>query len=440
MIEQLVVLHVLLLFFIYRAFKRDFTSPSFIFIGGFALASYIAYSYKNEWNMELLHSNTFWVIASGSITFFLVELFYRKKYSYQNNPPVFNQNATRLSTNKLIIFAIFQTLIYFLYYRKQMSFVGYGDWSDAISAIDQDNKFGDKSFSVPVYIKIPHAFCQVSGYVWICLFSYYLKLSKSYNKIKLLLGINMVLSMFGSLLSGGRMPLLGYILPLGIMLYLLHRRKNQKSQGSFKQQLGLVLVGVIFILSFSKIGSMIGRHETDNMSAEYVFAVYCGAPIKNLDLYINSSEPTLMNKDVPFPSTLYAFYEFFSTRLGFNIKMKEQSYSFLSNGEYFLGNVYTCYRSFYNDTKMFSFILAGFMALLACILHRRFRNSTFFQTGVVDINVFLYCFFSMGLVLSFFSELFLRRLLSVEYFIRTTIYFYMVIYILYGKIPSKHKV
>ena len=76
MAEYLVALHVFLLFAIYRLFNRDLSSPSFLFISGFTIASYVAYCYRQEWDLGL-HANTFYLIVSGSITFFIIEYVYR---------------------------------------------------------------------------------------------------------------------------------------------------------------------------------------------------------------------------------------------------------------------------------------------------------------------------------------------------------------------------
>lgn len=62
MIELLAIIHILLLGMIYRFFKRDLTSPSFLFVSGFVVASYFAYCYKSEWDLGL-HSNTFFLIS-----------------------------------------------------------------------------------------------------------------------------------------------------------------------------------------------------------------------------------------------------------------------------------------------------------------------------------------------------------------------------------------
>ena len=432
MAEYLVALHVFLLFAIYRLFNRDLSSPSFLFISGFTIASYVAYCYRQEWDLGL-HANTFYLIVSGSITFFIIEYVYRKKHTISQSNVIINKNAFLFSSYKLIAFAVFQMIIYYLHYKQQVSFANTSVLADAISEIDQDNKFGDKSFTLPWYINVPHAFCQVSGYVWICLFVYYLKLPKKYNRNKLLIGINMLLSMGGSLLSGGRMPLFGYLISLGVMFFTLNNRRRSVKGRSLKQQLFIIFIGLLFIFSFSQIGTIIGRHETDTLESKYVLAVYCGAQIKNLDIYVNSKEPASLNEYLLCPNSFLSFYDFLRTRLGVNIPIKKQSYEFIYNKGYFLGNVYTCYRIFYNDAKEFSFLLVGFSSLLGCILYRRFKRSSFFQTGRIDLNVFLYSFFCMGFFLSFFSELFLKRLLSVEYFIRSAIYFYIIIYILYDK-------
>lgn len=436
MIELLFISHVIILGLTYRLLDKDLSSPSFLFLSGFTLCSYIAYCYRNEWELGL-HFGTYLLITSGSILFLFIEKLYRIKKS-KIFLRSYDINLSKITIpvidyRKLILFAVLQTVIYYLHYRHQMSFTGETIWSNAIGEIDQDKKFGDKTFFLPWYINVPYAFCQASGFVWICLFVLYLRQFLRFKRECFLVIVNMLLSMAGSLLSGGRMPLLGYLVPLVILLYISYSGRKRNKQINLKSRLIIIILAILFVGMFSQIGTLIGRKEADNMDKDYVFAVYCGAEVKLLDNYINSSEPKRVHNFLPCPSSFKSFYMFFVDRLGVDISFEQENYDFQYNGRYFLGNVYTCYRPFFNDLGYMGFLLAGLMSYFACILYSNFWKSSFFSEGYVDIKICLYCFFTMSLFLSFFAELFFRRLFSVEYLIRTIIYLYIVIFFLYDK-------
>lgn len=441
MIELLFISHVILLYLAYRLFDRDMVSPSFLFLSGFTICSYIAFCYREEWSLGL-HTGTYFLITGGSALFLFVEWIYRNKhpkaYSRFNIENFSRAKLPRIPLWKFIVFAVFQLIIYYFYYRIQMNFSGAAAWAEAVSEIDQDTKFGDKEFSLPWYIKLPYAFCQVSGYVWICLFISYLKQYRKYSNRCLFAGLNMILAICGSLFYGGRMPLMSFLLALVIMLYIVYNKRQGKKR-SYKSQAYIIIAVILFGFFFSKIGTFMGRHETESMTANYVLAAYCGAEIKLLDNYINSTEPRSVNENIPCPSTFKQFYMFFVERFHIDIPFKEDKHSFQWEGEYFLGNVYTCYRAFFNDLKYAGFLLVGLMSYLACLLYRQFLQSIYFKKGIVDFRVFMYCFYAMGLILAFFSELFFKRLFFVEYLIRTMIYLYITLYFLYGKNISSKK-
>lgn len=437
MIESLFLSLAVLLMITYFSFNKDIISPSFLFIGGFTICSYIAFLYKNEWKMDELHFATCYIIVGGGILCYVTELFYRKKYRYvfmkKNIVP---SGFSPIRLNKLIFFALFQLIVYALVARYKMTCAG-SDLASSIAAIDQEVKYNEESsFALPWYLNISNAFCQVTGFIWGCLFVYYYYLPKKYTKQRIFILVNLVIAMIGTLLSGGRMPLLDHLMAFIVIWFVYYRLRvaNPKKLGlSLKMKLTILSVVLIFVTGFTFLGSLIGREKSE-LGSEYLFAVYCGAQIRNLDDYTTDK---YIKKNLVFgEKTLRSFYNFFQDRLGMSILKdpKPEKIGFNYSNGYFLGNVYSSYKPWFDDFQYACIFVMIPFSFLACFLYRKCLMSSFFVSGKLDFWILLYCLLVSSIFQSFFSELFLRRALSVEYILRALFYFYVGICILEGKI------
>lgn len=99
-----------------------------------------------------------------------------------------------------------------------------------------------------------------------------------------------------------------------------NKNKNgtSKSEIPFKTQLKIVLIIVALCLSFSQIGVLMGRDEAILDDTNYMFAMYCGAEIRNLeDVILNP----LSNPDygLPLYRTFNGLYENLGDRLGLQL-------------------------------------------------------------------------------------------------------------------------
>lgn len=436
MIESLFVSLFFLLLLTYISFKGDLTSPSFMFISGFTICSYIACGYKQEWGLIQLHFITYYIIVGGSILCYITEFLYRKKHRKTFN--IYKTNAavgfSPISVNKLIWFAIFQTVVYIFVARYKMSYAG-GSLAYALAEIDQEVKYEDSSFALPWYLNVPNGFCQITGFIWGALFVFYYYLSDKYGKQKKLILLNLILTMSGTLLSGGRMPLFDHLISF-LVIWLIYNRLRNKEQSvkrfSLKSKIIITSLVVIFALIFTHLGSFIGREKSD-LGAGYLFAVYCGAQIRNIDDFIVDYSPK-KNRIIG-EKTFNSFYEFIQNRLGISLFKKEKvrDPGFNQYGGFFLGNVYSAFKPWYSDFQNMCIFVMVFFSFIACFLYRKCLESDFFSIGKLNIWFLLFCLLVSSIFQSFFSELFLRRALSIEYVLRAIVYFYLAIVFLEGK-------
>lgn len=407
----------------------DYASPTFIFLSGWTLCSIIAYIYRNEWSLQVVALPCALMICGGAIVAFITEYLYRKKYSFVVKK---YQYFFVPRTWKLVALLVFQCVVYYLVAKNKMSFVSMTNLSDAIGELDHQVKFEEVVFKLPGYLNISNQFCQQGGFIWTFLFPFYLVKGKKYRKTAFLCGSNLLATIIGSMLSGGRMPMVNYIIPTLLSWYLVIKNKNgtSKSEIPFKTQLKIVVIIAVLCLSFSQIGVLMGRDEAILDDTNYMFAMYCGAEIRNLeDVILNP----LSNPDygLPLYRTFNGLYENLGDRLGLQLPVIKMMGFNQVNG-YALGNVYSCYKCYYDDLGIFGFIMISPVILFMLWLYRKSLSSSMLSTGKISIHYIFFSYFIMGLALSFFSELMFTRI-SIEAILRMYIYIYILKRFLQGK-------
>lgn len=408
----------------------DYASPTFIFLAGWTLCSVMAYIYRNEWSLQVVAFPCTLMICGGAVIAFFTEVIYRKKYQFVSSKKSAYFYIPK--SWKLVAFFFFQCCIYYLVAKNKMSFVSMTNLSEAIGELDHQVKFEDVVFKLPGYLNIPNQFCQQGGFVWTFLFPFYMTKGKICRKTAILCGLNLVATIVGSMLSGGRMPLVNYLIPTLLTWYLVLKNKNGTSKSAipFNTQLKIVLVLMAVCLSFSQLGVLIGRDETILDDTNYMFAMYCGAEIRNLQDIVLSPFGN-HNYGLPLYETFNGFYENVGDRFGLKMPVIKILGFNQVNG-YALGNVYSCYKCYYDDLGILGFALVSPVILFMLWLYRKSLSSSMLSTGKISIHYIFFSYFIMGLALSFFSELVFTRI-SIEAILRMYIYIYILKWYLQGK-------
>ena len=438
-LELLLLSLLLLLAYAYKKLERNLASPSILFISGMLAATLVAYIYKSEWKLGL-HLNTFFIIFSGCFAFLVTEIKYRKKHPLLK--PLIAHRKTQLppiSNLKLIFFICLQLFAYYMMSQNTIAQASaIMSLMDSIADLNERAKFEDEILTIPASIRYPYFIAQNSMPVWCCLIPFYIYNKTGHKLTKCLLVINYLLALAGSLFSGGRMIVLNGIIGLGVFWYIFDKIKNGWSPKmlSMKSIMLVTIIMAIFLGSFYSFGKLIGRTSENDYA---IPAVYCGAQIKNLDIFLQ--DPWNVNyMGVPLELSLYRQYHDIYTWFG--IKEKPVSNNdiipFQFVGNYPLGNVYTAFQSYYMDFGNFAFIACIIMSFLLVLILRKAMQTSFWYTGRLNVWVLLYSMLVFSPFLSFFSEMFFARM-SIKSIIACIIYWTIITYYLQNKFLLKNE-
>lgn len=414
----------------YFTFGRNLSRPSILYIGGFFICSLVAYCWRDEWGLHLLSPTTAFVIVGGAFIFYIVEFIDYRSHKNVNKKFDFTHSSfNAISERKLLYFLIFQFFSFILMAKTKMSIVGTSSLADALGELNDAQKFEGELVTLPFYVRYPYNFCRNAGYLWCILLPYYQFKSKEYNKQKFLLALNLLTCLVGVMLSGGRMGLLNYIIAYLSFYYISYQYTIGWKGGLLSKKAMAIIIafGFAFTISFQNIGYIMGRSESDK-AINYIFAIYCGAQIKNLDDYIRY--PYSQGNESGFIGqyTFSGFYNNVAQHLG-SLKSSRQfstDLAFNSYGDYTLGNVYSAYYNYLADFGYYGVLCAGLMSLLFALFYRKMINSSFWENGHLDLWVAYYSYASASAFLCFFANHYLGSI-TLPALIRNLIFWWVLI-------------
>lgn len=432
MIEAIVISLSILLLVAYKTLGRNLSRPSVLYIGGFLICSIVAYNWKEEWGLGQMEFGTAFMIIGGALFFYLVEWHDYKKHPISSYiEQVEEMPRLNISSVRLILFFCFQLLSFYMMAKAKMAYAAADELSDALVQINDEEKFEDTHVTLPAYVRHPYYFCRIAGYIWCVLLPYYQFASSNYNKQKFLIALNFIACLGGCVLSGGRMGILYYLISYMSFLYICYQFKNRWKGGFFpkKIMIGIIFVGILFGTFFQNIGYAIGRKESDQ-TIDMVFAIYCGAQIKNLDDYIHKPFKQSNSSNLFGQYTISKVYNRIAQQQG-----SEQSRQFSaelpfnSYGEYPLGNVYSTYYNYYADFGYWGILWAGGMSFILALLYRKMLNSHFWETGRLNFWILFYSWLVSSAFLCFFANQFWGSLNLVDPIKNTIIWWMMILYL-----------
>lgn len=418
MIELLFIL--LFISFIYAVkFYYVFINPATSFITGLMCAVFTSVVYKEEWGMDRFHWNTFVVIATGVLVFNIVCTYTQSKYKIHKFTINDKQIGLTLGNKTLLLWIIVMALTTVWEYQVKLKMVGTSSIGEAMYEMDQEYKFGDNElYRLPIILRNLILFRTAISIYFLYFFARMLAL-KIYEKRNYIITI-CVIGLFGEFLSGSR----GNVLTLLIYTFFVWTIFKTRCSHTFRKlnikrflyfSSILILVGIVFVKSTEWIGRSFGNDPS------YYFAVYCGAEIKNLDMFMN--ERTVKNR--------YFGETTFRNLMPKEKDSRDRALDFLQfrdyNG-YFLGNVYTIFQPLYNDFGYIGVIF--FIGLMAFIMQFLFIKALNGLHGKpFNIWVCLYAYLSVTVIYSFFGNKF-YDLLSSWTFLKLFIELQILVYII----------
>lgn len=416
MIYLLMIILFFLLFLSLKLNKKDIISPAFVFCFGFVFQIVWAVIYAEKWQLGL-HVNTFLVIIFGVFEFLVVSyvfsVMYKKKYGdvekTSNEYIEINKNLK----NFYLLFVIIFSFIYLYYIVEAVggNFNKFTSVSDAISRFDSLSKFSDEYdvVKLPFLITNIQTIVIASGYWFLYIF---INNFISSHKLDVTSLFIVLATMICSSLNGSRTETF-MMITSGIVIFLIIYSKNKKYENvlNFKIIKNIFIIGLVFLCSFLSFATLLGRNIKE--SPLNYLSIYCGAEVKNLDLFLQDKNFEKQN-NIFGSQTFYSVVTTIGEKVGFkNYKKYRLDLPAQKVGKYSLGNVYTTFYPFIYDFGYIGVvILVMIMAIISQYVYEKVKHFKF--TKSPSIYILTYSIVFCCLLLSFFSNKFYENIISMR--------------------------
>lgn len=245
------------------------------------------------------------------------------------------------------------------------------------------------------------------------------------NEWSVIYGLDIFLFAILSLMGGGRMETFRIITAMMFVWYTFYTAHHDKRTNtkSILIRLGIIMSIVSFL--FVSFVYAVGRSQAD-MDLEAVIMsmfVYAGAPIINLDIYIDN--PWSQTHGIFGELTFIRFINWLGVKLEDSSLIYELDLPFLSWHNYNLGNVYTTFYAFiYDFGYMGAVVCTSIMALICITIYNHVKQFNVLE-GKISFSVILYAYLINDIVMLAFSHRFYETFFNVG-----TLYKMCVVYIL----------
>lgn len=385
------------LIYAHKIFK-DWIAPPLLLGYGMFAASLIATLYYNEWQMSSMLFMSVLILGGGPLLFTIICNFFNKQGSHSFVK--YNIDISKLK-NPLIVLNLLAVINIVLKIKLyQNAFGSFLNFSELIFAARMDGWSGENTFRFPQIVIWITAISTYFSYISAWLLAYcFITKQKENRIIKQLTLIHLFIVSFDGLLYGAKGSMIDPWVRLCI-IYILMRGTLPISKKILTR---IIFVAVLFILSFKSLTALLGR-DVEGKNNFDMFAVYCGAQIKNFDMYMHGEKIYQKSK-------LWGSNTFNSFYIERNLKEADIG-AFQTIGKYSLGNVYTQYASFHLDFGTLGVVM---ITILMAIISMFFYKKALLDTKKINIFLLLYSELGYCLLMSFFSSNFTNFIFRVGY-------------------------
>ncbi|MEW4410961.1 O-antigen polymerase [Clostridium sp. AN503] len=398
----------------YIIFNRDYIAPSFIFNAALCVAAMDCTFNLYKWDTGL-SGNTVFVICLSVFSFLLFSVLAQWLYKNSRTKVRFNKYAKKMEEirpsyykcSKIFcsVFLVIQIIVALLVinqiYFLTTKYVSNGNIAASIAMYQHLIKNTTLELKFPKLITYFFLFTTASGYIW----GYIIVYNFCYfKKIDRLVVMNFVVSCASGILTGSRGNSLQMFVSI-IIIYIIILNKNQLSKAKkFKTLVKILLILVVLLLLFETIAGLIGRDNS--LALNDYLSVYIGAPIKNLDIFL---ETGYKRNDLWGGDTFQTQIQWVSEKVGWIIEKKTINVEYTYLNGYNLGNVYTAFKDYYNDFGYVGIIFCnGFIAFFLQYLYEKIKMKKFIYRNTMSVSfellIYAYLFFAMAF--TFFSNKF----------------------------------
>ena len=290
MIYILIVFLILLLMISYYINNKDYLSPAFVFSLMFLMSVLDCAIYLPKWETTISFETAL-IIITGVLSFIIGTIIVGTYYNGRRKVIASSKSGQRarivIPTWHLIVFGIFQLFISVMVLRQVVAltrpYVAAGGIPLAISTYQHLMKNTTLNLRFPTWLIYSSLITSSSGFF----FGYVIAQNLHYrHKNGILLYANFFISAIGGILTGSRGNTLQMMMTAAFIFFFFLRNKKKKNAIKGKTVIKIITAAVILLYGFQFVAGLMGRSK-GNSFGEYI-AVYLGAPVKNLDLFITA--------------------------------------------------------------------------------------------------------------------------------------------------------
>lgn len=394
-----------------RYFK-NLISPPVLMGGGMLAAAIVATLYYDEWNMKFFHEQSVLILGGGTIAFTFYCIILSKSFPRVQLHKINEVTSALLKTKRIEQFYYIAIIIgvigIMLNINYMISHWGTLGLTELIGAKRADHWSGTNTFVIPSYIRQMGSLTEVVSYftVWLLSIVWVLKQKIVIKKrLQLLIYFHLVLAIINGMLSGTKGPIFAIIVQLFVFVLVQYYAKKGSYNLNKRMLTNTLIILFLLFFSFRGINLLVGRNYTDRKNSD-VFIEYCGAQIKNFDIYIHRN--TNGEK-----SNTWGEKTFLALYSELNPNKQITPGEFQSVGNYNLGNVYTQYRPFHEDFGIIGVFTMNFIiAFISMFFYHKAMKSLLNPTKL-NIYLFIYASMAINLFMSFFSSKFTENIFSI---------------------------
>lgn len=418
MIYLLLGIIVILILLSIVIFREDLSAPSFLLNAAFFVAVFCGCMYANVWDFD--DYRTVLVVTIGLVSFFIFSAvtYMLDKQGHKSVPR--ELIPIDVQSYKLWIYLLFQIALYLSTFFMMLRNTGGGLTINGIANIVgsyyEMNRTGTTVYSSS-FVNIGQIvnFSFVYYMLYIAIVNIFCK-----KKNKLLIYVNIIVGIVGSLLTGTKTAFYMFVVGAFIMTIVLRSKTNGwKKNISIKSIFKIIIILLFALAAFVGINSMQGRTMTDVAILDTI-ATYLGSPIKNLELFIKENH---RNSEVFGGQTFASTYSDLYDLTGNSIYKITSLYKYRWLNGHGLGNVYTIFMPLYYDFGVFGvFVVMGFIGIFTQKIYDKMKYRK--KNPQVDFYIIFYAYLAFAVMFSFFSNKFFECIFS-----KAGIYFVIGIYI-----------
>lgn len=430
MIILLILITLIMLLVNYILSYYDYMHPAVIFHLIFLLYEVVCLCGTSAYTITL-HFSSIIVLTIG---FFAITLANSISHRHRNGKTLYRTELKEIRIPKiylriLVVLQLVSIVFFYQYLKRLVAAYGgsYGIAPESLSGMiklyDTMTKFWvsiykELAVPIPMAYRISNPICAGAEYiVFYGMVNNFLIKKRKVNKWEVTVLILMCVRI---VMNGSRSPLFRIFTFMFLLVYVFNYRKGKIHKGNIKFLGRLVAATACFGVAMFLVLIIMGRTTNFTGISDQIF-VYLGAPIVNLDTFIESNSIKIigaMNRDALFGAhTFGGLYSYIGKLFripDINKTGNISSFAFSSNGRE-IGNVYTMfYKILYDFGYLGVFPITFIMGMYYCETYREILRKPK-RNRVIDFRLLIYAYLFNDVVMSAFSNRFYETVFAAPF-------------------------